>query len=100
MHRKHCISTSPTRYVHECCLFGDSIEDRGHAEQCRQSVLCLQVMKVILNALQTASLKAQQPINSIAGGVGKVSPAVAATVHATLERVFDDCQQVTPVHWL
>ena len=57
-------------------------------------------MKVILNALQTASLKARQPINSIAGGVGKVSPAVAATVHATLERVFDDCQQVMPVHRL
>ncbi len=52
-------------------------------------------MKVILNALQTASIGPQQPSSAAqTTGTGKVSPAVATTVHITIERVFDHCQQV------
>ncbi|DBA83817.1 TPA: hypothetical protein ACH3X1_006340 [Trebouxia sp. C0004] len=54
-----------------------------------------QMMKVILNALQTASTGAQQPSSAAqTSGTGKVSPAIATTVHITIERVFDHCQQV------
>ncbi len=53
------------------------------------------MMKVILNALQTASIGPQQPSSAAqTTGTGKVSPAVATTVHATIEKVFDHCQQV------
>ena len=54
-------------------------------------------MKVILNALQTASIGAPKQPSSAAQtttGTGKVSPAVVTTVHTTIERVFDHCQQV------
>ncbi len=53
------------------------------------------MMKVILNALQAASVGAQQPSSAAqTTGTGKVSPAIATTVHITIERVFDHCQQV------
>ncbi len=53
------------------------------------------MMKVILNALQTASIGPQQPNGAAqTTGTGKVSAAIATTVHITIERVFDHCQQV------
>ena len=57
----------------------------------------LQVMKVILSALQTvpADLPQQAGNNSSSSSIGgKVNPAVAATAHSAMERVFDHCQQV------
>lgn len=66
---------------------------------CAICLLCQQMMKVILNALQTASIGAQQPSSAAqTTGTGKVSPAIATTVHSTIERVFDHCQQVCS-HW-
>lgn len=52
-------------------------------------------MKVILRALQTAPPGLQQAASSSSyASSGKVNPAVAATAHSTVERVFDHCQQV------
>ncbi|KAL0041964.1 hypothetical protein WJX79_010411 [Trebouxia sp. C0005] len=67
----------------------------GEAQAALHQHLPSQMMKVILNALQTASIGAQQPSSAAqTTGTGKVSPAIATTVHSTIERVFDHCQQV------
>ena len=55
-------------------------------------------MRVILSALQTAPADLQQQVASSSSSSytvgGKVNPAVAATAHSAVERVFDHCQQV------
>ena len=54
-------------------------------------------MKVILAALHTApaDLPQQAASSSSSSSIGgKVNPAVAATAHSAVERVFDHCQQV------
>ena len=57
--------------------------------------LNLQIMKVILNAVQTSPPTVRQPSSTNASvGNDKVTSAVATSAHHTVERIFDHCQQV------
>ena len=55
----------------------------------------MQVMGVILYALRSQSTGLRPPVQATPNAAGHISPAVATAVQGTVERVFDQCQQVS-----